>query len=61
MASLVPVMISFGMESSSSSFSLVEVDRKEKLSDLVESLGPDDLGDLSTTIGISCIFHRSAA
>jgi hypothetical protein len=50
MASLVPVMISFGMESSSNSFSLFEVDRKEKLSDLVESHGPDDWGDLSTTI-----------
>ena len=28
-------MISFGMESSSSSFSLFEVDRKENLSDLI--------------------------
>lgn len=43
MVTPVPVMLSFEVENSVSSFCLFEVDKKETLSDLVRKFGPDDL------------------
>ena len=53
-------MILFGAENSKASFSLYEVERSMKLSQLLEKFGPDDWGDFSTSITTKVSQARSS-
>ena len=43
-ASLVPVMILFGMENSACSYKLFAVNKSDTLEDLIEKFGPEEWG-----------------